>query len=117
MSLLGSVGSVFTAGLTSSLGGVVAPPAPKTAISGGGAFSPGGITIGSKVVGSGSAATTVPPLAGASSGSITTQAGTPASLAATQSLLTPLAIIAGVLVLVGLLLFAPKRGRKPPSRK
>ncbi len=32
-------------------------------VSGGGAFTPGGINIGSKVVGSGSAATTLPPQA------------------------------------------------------
>jgi hypothetical protein len=67
----------------------------------------GGITVGSKVIGSGSAATSVPPVVGSPpSGNTTVSAGAPSWL---NSPLLPIALVAAGLI--ALLLFG-RRGRR-----
>lgn len=97
--LLGGIGGVIAPVLSSVLGG---PDAPSTSISGAGPFYGGGINVGSKVVGSGSAATSFPSAPG-SGGLMTDNSAT----AGSPKWLVPALLGGGLLVAV--LLFFPKR--------
>ncbi len=103
--VLGGIGSALTGGLGSAITGLMGgPDAPSNAVSGTGTFSPGGINVGSKVVGSGSAATTFPS---ASEGrSLLTSNSAVAGMA-----LPPWAVPVGIAVALvfAWLLFAPRR--------
>lgn len=112
--LASGIGGLMTGGLlplaSSVLGGIMGgPDTPSTAISGGGTFNAGGINVGSKVVGSGSAATSFPSQAnsgGQGGGGFMTDNSATAG-AALPKWAIPAAI--GAVVLVVLFLVIPKR--------
>lgn len=74
--VLGGVGSVLSGGLGSILGGVLGPEPPSNVLSGLGPNNAGGINIGSKVVGSGSAATSFPAPSASGAGFVTDNSAT-----------------------------------------
>lgn len=78
-------------------------------VSGGGTFAPGGITIGSRVVGSGSAATTVPAAAGPGVTASAVPGAATATAGAGAWWQSPLVWLIAGAVVVGLFLFAPSR--------
>lgn len=104
--VLGGVGGLLSGGLGSILGGVLGPEPPSNVLSGLGDNNAGGINVGSKVVGSGSAATTIPGQPSGSGGGFYTDNSASAGMPV-PSWVAPVLIAGGALALF--LLVLPKR--------